>query len=112
MSLFLSSLGSLLTQLPIWLVWIAGFILAVTRWQRHPKASLMLCIALMLFAGQALLNSILGVALPQLLYQQGLPMAQMGLILTLRNVVGAFISAGAWVLVLLAVFSDREAESV
>lgn len=108
MVFLVSSLGNLLTQLPVILVWLAGFIFAVTRWQRHPKSSLFLTLALLILAGLMLFNSILGIALPQYMMQQDIPASQMGIVFTARSILSAIVSAIAWILVLLAVFSERE----
>ncbi len=108
MEVLFSSLGSLLTQLPVILVWLAGFILAVTRWQRHPKSSLFLTLALIIFAGQTLFKSIIDFALPVYMIQQGGSGSQMGIVFVGLGVLRAIVAAIAWILVLLAVFSERE----
>ncbi len=42
-------INSLLMQVPVFLVWLVGLVLALVRWKRHPKVSLLTCIAFVMF---------------------------------------------------------------
>jgi len=52
-----SGFGVILTQLPQYLVWVAGAVVALARWQRHPRVSLLVLIGVALL----LVDSLAGV---------------------------------------------------
>jgi hypothetical protein len=99
-------LRSLVAQSPILLVWLAGFGLAVLRWQRHPKVSLLTVIAIVLYligaSGNALAGRWLVIALRNLGWT--IP----GTLGTATiSFVMAVIKAVAWALLFAAVFGWR-----
>ncbi len=102
------TIASYLIQLPLFLVWLAGLILAVVFWKRHPRVSLLAVIALAGFllvtAANIFLNLWLGLGLDRL----GLSPAQIGLVYLVRNIVDGLLAAGLWGLVLAAIFAWRK----
>lgn len=104
-------LGVLARQIPTFLVYLVGLILALVWMRKHPKVSVFFIIAIVIL----FLNSVtllwINLWLPAYWRTQGSPIADMYFFLTIVGVVGDLIRAGAFVLILLAVFSGRSANS-
>ncbi|HOA23761.1 MAG: hypothetical protein WBH90_01430 [Aggregatilineales bacterium] len=100
--------GSLLGQLPLLLVWVAGIVVAFAQWHKHPRVSALLAGGLSIL----LLNALAGVVftgyLPLALEQDGGAASVSAIIVTV-NIVQNFISTVGWVLVLVAAFAARPA---
>jgi hypothetical protein len=103
-----SAVSSCLTQLPLLLVWLVGIVLAVTRWQRHPKVSLLALIALVLALLETILNGLLSVWLPMMLTEQGMDSMQIGTVFGVWRFISSIVGAVIWGLVLAAIFRWRD----
>ncbi len=93
------SLVSVATQLPFLLVWLAGAVVAMVRWERHPLVSGLVLVG----AGIEVLMGVARIALPMMAQQRGMPISQMGLVYGGLGCVSE-IAIG---LVLTAVFIER-----
>ena len=105
-------LGVYVFQIPFYLVWLAGLILAIVFWKRHPKASLLAVIGL---AGIFLLNVIsvyTSTFLSMDLYTKGLSTVEIGRTLSIRTIVSNILTAGCWGLVIASIFVGRKQASV
>lgn len=98
-------LGSLLVRLPILLIWLVGVIIAIVRWQRHPRTSLMLVLGLAILTLASLIGVFWEAWLPQGAARIGV--SRIGALASVYGIVQALISAVGWVLVIIAVFSKR-----
>ena len=91
---------------PLYLVWLAGIVFAISRWRRHPTVSLLTLVALAVL----LLSSVLGVFvftwLPQFLSDHGWADA-IEAIYSLVAIVLNGVQAIAWGMLLLALFGWR-----
>ena len=87
---------ALLTQLPVYLVWLVGIILALVGWKKHPSVSLVALIALVLLFCLAFATQLFTV-------RHGVGWGQVGVAF-----IEALIRAGAWGLVLAAIFGWRK----
>ena len=105
----LPTLFSYLVQSPILLVWLAGFILAIAYWRRHPRVSLLTVIALVIFLLESVVSTYLNLWLPLLLSKRGIATLQMGQILVIKGIVASIILAVAWGLLIAAIFGGRQA---
>ena len=105
----LPTLFSYLVQFPILLVWLAGFILAIAYWRRHPRASLLTVIALVIFLLESVVNTYLNLWLPLMLSERGIATFQMSQILVVKGIVTSIILAVAWGLLIAAIFGGRQA---
>ena len=87
---------AILTQTPVYLVWLTGVVLALVGWKKHPSVSLVALIAF--------------VVLFLLAFGTQLVTAHHGLNWTQVSIafLEALIRAGAWGLVLAAVFGWRK----
>ena len=101
-------LHNMLVQLPPILVEVAGLIVALVWWRRHPSVSL----TFLLSVGLLILTNIVGAFLfawlpTYLRYQQGWTAAATSHVLTIINVGRSSVAAVAWILLLCAVFGGR-----
>ncbi|HBI41562.1 MAG TPA: hypothetical protein DDY78_01735 [Planctomycetales bacterium] len=89
-------------RIPLFIVYIVGFVLALTTWRRHPRASLLSLIAFVLF----FLAYLLAAGLNWYVLSMHSGMAA-GLWLTAGNFVFTVIIVVAWGLILFALFARR-----
>jgi hypothetical protein len=106
---FLSLLMTqVLPQLPLWLVWLVGVILALVFWRKHPMPSLLALIAFVLLLLQALVGTIASAAI---MSQTDLMGQQQRLLPLVLSVARTIISTVAWGLLLGALFGWRKQAS-
>ncbi len=102
------SLSGLCWQTPLVIVWIAGIVLAISRWQRHPRvsAAVVIGIACMLSASvsRQLLYSLL---LPALIRNY----ADVTIYLQIFAAIDTLIRTAGWATMFLAIFGWREASA-
>lgn len=100
----------LIASLPLLIVWIVGIILAITHWRKQPRPSLFTLLAIIIFlialVGGILFNNF-G---PPLMSQSGIPWSTYRIIFLFSNLLFNLFSAGAWVLLLLAIFKQKKAQ--
>lgn len=104
------ALGNILIQIPVYLVWIAGLIIAVVTWRKHSRASLLAVIGIGMFFIQALLGNILTPWLQQTLARQGVPMRTMRLVLLGRGLLTSLVMMVAWGFLIAAIFLPRTSD--
>jgi hypothetical protein len=97
-------LVSLLDSSPFFIVWLVGIILAVVRWRKHPRLSLLLVIVFPLIIVCQSVIDIVDVLLPLLAYQEHLNFTTIGIV-NLAVYVILFIPL--WSLLLWAIFGWR-----
>lgn len=107
-SIAFSAVSSCLPQLPLILVWLVGIVLAVTRWQRHPKVSMLALIALILTLLETIVSNFLSIWLPIMLTEQGTSATQIGTIFGVWRFIASLVGAVIWGLVLAAIFRWRD----
>jgi hypothetical protein len=107
MNMSLSYLAVYLVQLPLYLVWLAGIILSIVFWKKHPTVSLLSLIALV----GLLIISIVGVYastwLPIALRSQGMSTGRIGVELGIISIVSSLFSTAFWILLVIALFGWR-----
>ena len=92
----LGLIAAILTQAPIYLVWLVGVILALANWKKHPSVSLAALIGFVILVLLALFTQLTTV-------RHGVNWSQAGIAF-----LEALIRAGAWGLVLAAIFGWRK----
>ena len=98
-----------LLQLPLYVVWLVGIILSMTRWQRHPRASSAALAAFCLFFLESLVGTLLSYNLPRLLTEgRHIDGGHMALILNVLWFGRTIFHAALWGLVLVAIFGWRK----
>ena len=91
---------------PVYLAWLVGAILALVRWHRHPRVSLVMLLATALF----ILGMLLGVASFWVISQQvasGWSAREVGYAAGIINLVRSLLNTIAYTLLLIAVFGWR-----
>jgi len=96
-------------QLPFYIVWITGMILAAVYWRKHRWVSLTTLIGLAIFFVFSVLGISLSTYVQSLSYTGEMPMAQMGIIYTVSGIIVTAADTAAWILVLVAIFGWRKA---
>lgn len=104
-----SIVGTLIARLPVLIVWAAGVVIAVVRWQRHRRVSMLLVLGLAILFVNSIVAGFLDVWLPIQLFRGGTHPPRVGLILTGRNILQSLIGAAGWALVLVAALAERPA---
>jgi hypothetical protein len=94
-----------LVQVPLYAVWIVGFVVAMNRWHRHPTASRRAVLAI----GILFLNSLVMTAVYRLFpYLVGnLNWSAVSWLYGGLGIASKCVEAGAWVLLLAAIFGAR-----
>ncbi len=108
MDKFLPTLTSLLIQLPLFLVWLVAWILALVFWRRHPKVSLLTVRALTGFLILSVVSTYLNLWLPLDLRDRGMSVSQIGVFLSVKGIVITLIETGLWTLIVIALFGWRK----
>jgi hypothetical protein len=93
-----------LPQLPVYLVWLIGMLLALVRWRRHSMPSLLALIAFILFLVSSMTATFLSV---WVFSQRDNPDINRAWMFTILGLVRTAVSTVAWVLLLLALFGWR-----
>jgi hypothetical protein len=101
-----SILMMLAGQLPLFLVWLVGLILAIVRWGRHPRVSSFVLVAVFLAAGTSVSGQIVFRLLPQFADSSVLPN-----LFPFVSICMSVMHAVAWGCMLLATFSGRESHA-
>ena len=103
---FLNLVRAIGPYIPVLIVIFIGVIIALTRWKRHPKISLL---ALLGLGGQVILfviNITVNLYAERVLFGTWAS-DQISAFYTAKYIVTSLIEAGLWVLVLLAIFKER-----
>lgn len=95
------------TQLPLYLTWVAGIVLALVFWRRHPRVSLLAALAFAVLLTNSVIGNYLAASLPLMLHERGLTLNQLGPLLFARGMVQSVISAAATGLLIAAAFGWR-----
>lgn len=103
----IATLGQYLVQIPVFIVWLVGIVLAVVYWRWHPKVSLLAFIALAAFLVTSLFGSALSMWLPIGLQRRGWALARVGMIVTVVGFIRSLVSATLWGLLIAAIFGWR-----
>ena len=100
-------LWSQLQALPLYLAWLAGLVVAIVTWRRHPAVSLIASIAFVVLLALTFATRVLNIWLARFLIGTGWTADQIGIFYGVYGLVFAVIEALAWVLVIVAMFRWR-----
>lgn len=109
--LIMITLSSIAIHIPIYLVWLAGIIMAIVTWKRNPRPSLFAILAIAFNFVLSLIGIFVS-TLPIRMTQQGYTMERISMLLLVVNCVVAILQAGSWGLLLAAIFSGRRARAL
>ena len=99
----LSFLPTLLTQVPLMLVMIVGIVLALTSWQRHPRVSALLIIALAL----QLVSTLFQPIVQGLLIGSGRSVSEIGVLFAINGTFSSLLHAVTLGMILWAALGWR-----
>ena len=110
-NLFIPALSGLLTQIPTLLVYLAGFVVALVSWRRHPRPSLLAAIS-------CITMFVLSIAWQFAFYiawylrgSWGWTMEKFSVLQFTLNITVSILHAGALSLLLIAVYAGRNIAS-
>ena len=92
--------------LPLLVIWIITVVLAITRRRRHPRASKLIIVSMILFVVMALVSIPVNALVPQLLIESG-EHAALEAFFMAKGVLFTLVEVGAWVLLVVALFAGR-----
>lgn len=101
------SLAALVTGAPVYLVLVAGIVLALVRWSEHPSVSMLALAGLGLVLVSSVLGTMLGTSLPVLMLDEGASTSEIGATMGTLGLVRSLFAAAGWGLILGAIFSGR-----
>ena len=96
---------------PLFLAWIAGMVLSVVWWQRHPKISLL---ALLGFAGLLISlfgNIVLNLWMSRAAFRNGWSSNQITTFYTVKSVITSLLEAGLTAMLIYAIFGWRRQQA-
>ena len=106
-------LTNLANQLPILLTLIVGLIIAIVTWKRHPRTSLLALSAFVILSLTSLLETVTNILLPMLHYDFGyFRMTGFTVTITIVNILWVLLRAGAYALLIAAIFGLRVKKDV
>jgi hypothetical protein len=107
MELLIHTLSGIATSTPIIIVLLIGAALALARWRRHPRVSLLTLIASAMMIVNLIGAIFLYAWLPMTMLDRGWTASQLGSLFTVIRIVNTLIDAAAWSMVLCAIFGWR-----
>ena len=98
------ALGSLLGMFPLFIVWLVGLVLSLVYWKKNPKVSLLTLISTAGFLVTSPVFTYLNTRMPLIMQERGLSATQLGARYAILGITHSLVSAGLWVLLLVAIF--------
>jgi hypothetical protein len=105
---FIGFLSILATNIPIYLIWVVGFILAVIRWRRHPEVSSLVLFALLVLFTLSIASAMQSMLPIYLTQELDYSYTQVSMLIGGIGIVQIILSAGAWIAVIVALFGWRK----
>ena len=100
-------LTNMAIHIPLYLVWLAGIILALITWKRNSQSSLFAILGIVsMFIFD--LISIYMITVPMRMSGKGYAGAHIAMVISIANVVLTILKAGSWGLLLAAIFIGRK----
>ncbi|HUK90521.1 MAG TPA: hypothetical protein VLZ81_09000 [Blastocatellia bacterium] len=96
-------IGIYITALPLFVVWIVGFFVAILNWKRAPKVSLLVVAAVIIGFGTAVISPLLSIWVSGM-YRTGLDRDKFQLVTIAVNAIMRLLESLSWILMLVAVF--------
>jgi len=112
-TLFLQSfLPNLAYQLPVLITLLVGFIIAITRWKKNSRVSLLTVLAIAIVSVVTTLGVFANSILPYILYENAnMDYATIGIIFSVISVLFNLLTAGSWILLLIALFGKKKTKA-
>jgi hypothetical protein len=107
MEMLMLMLSSLVTSIPIVIVDVALMVVAIARWNRHPRVSMLAATSAVVMLVLDVLARAMFVVLPLKLRESGRSVADLGVVYSVLGGVTGLFHAIAVGLLVAAVFADR-----
>jgi hypothetical protein len=107
-SLLTATLVTLAMYLPLYITWLVGLILAIVKWKKIPKVSLLTVIAIVTLFLVNMAGTIFSMMYPYTAHQNGISTAQIGIVTTVVGIINILITTTCWGLLLAAIFGWRK----
>jgi hypothetical protein len=111
-NLFLPALLNYLNLFPLLLVWIAGIVIAIFFWRKHPVVSMLVVIAMGTLLIERFVRIYMSYWIPYQVNHYRLSAPQSTFLGRSVNLIEALINAGAWSIVLIALFGWRKSSGL
>jgi len=108
MDFIITTLGGLLPNIPLYIIWITGIVLATNLRRSDGRITAFAAGGLMLVLANNLCLSVVNANLPLWLSNSGGSVANLSFVYGLTSVMNACIASVAWILILLAIFTGRD----
>lgn len=99
-----NALTQLSTTLPVMIAWLVGIIIAIVRWKKNPKTSLLTLIGLVILMGVHIILSVFNTSFYYLASINGMKGTTVRVIQIVVQIVLSLVASGGWVLLLVALF--------
>jgi uncharacterized membrane protein YfcA len=106
----ISVASSLLTRLPLLIVYGVAIGYAVVRWDKHPQVSLLVVLAVAGLTLQLVVGTFVSTWVPMRLRAAGRTTSDLAAFYSLYGVVSGVLSAGFWGMVVAALFGWRPSQ--
>ncbi len=104
-----SFLPSLAYQFPVLIALLVGLVIAIVRWRKTPRTSLITLLAILLVIFVTLLGTFTNSALSLILYDIFyLDYATIGIVFSVLAIIFNLLTAISWALLFVAIFSKRK----
>ena len=110
-SSFIAVLSSLAIQSPLLILYLAGIVIALIRWARHPRTSLFTILALGVLLVLAITNTFVYTLLPTYFFGGEQTLSQRFTIFYLIGIIINLLHATAFGFLLAAIFGERTNKS-
>ncbi|MCX7048028.1 MAG: hypothetical protein NTX50_21395 [Candidatus Sumerlaeota bacterium] len=100
-------LMNLVMLIPMFLVFLAGIILALVRWNRHPLVSILTCIGFAIICLMLIAVTSLNNWLPRYMARSGEAAPNLGAMFNIIHIIGSILGACGWGFILAAIFMGR-----
>jgi hypothetical protein len=100
--------SNLFMLMPLYLVWLAGIVVAIRNWRKNPSISLLTTVAIVIMWLLAITSRVVSFWLFRQQAINDLPTSTIDTVTTIMNIVLPFLNAGCWCLLLAAIFGWRK----
>ena len=103
-----NSLTQLMSTLPLMIAWLVGIVIAIVRWKKNPKASLLTLLALVVLMGVHIVLTVFNTSFHSIATINGMNPMTVRTISIVVQVLLSLVNAGAWVMLLAAIFGKSK----
>jgi hypothetical protein len=107
MEMLIAIVGALATGLPMYAAWVTGIVIALARWEKHPRSSMFIVIGLGGMLLLSVVHTAVAVSLPLHFARQGMSSVMIGKYFAVIGIISSILDAGCWTLILMALFGER-----